>query len=152
MNVVDSFTGQWAVLSNFAAIPCELGGDTYPTVEHAFHAAKVADMRERHRLYAPLSSDPRKAKAWGATVPLRAHWDEGVAVAAMSAALASKFTNPAARAVLLSTGGAVLIEGNAHHDNRWGDCRNCTRPACSALGTNLLGALLMAIRATLTRP
>ena len=37
----DKFDGDYAFLSNFYESPCKFEGDIYPTVEHAFQAAKT---------------------------------------------------------------------------------------------------------------
>ena len=51
--------------------------------------------------------------------------------------------------MLLSTGGGDLVEGNRWHDNFWGRCvcRACRRIG----GANVLGTLLMQVRAELRR-
>ena len=58
--------------------------------------------------------------------------------------LLQKFSNTKLRDKLLSSGDAILIEGNYWHDNFWGDCY-CDR--CSNIvGQNQLGKLLMKVR------
>ncbi len=74
---------------------------------------------------------------------VRTDW-ERVKVDVMRTALRAKFTqHDAARALLLSTGRAPLVE-NSPHDYVWG----CGRDSS---GRNLLGALLMELRAELAK-
>ena len=61
--------------------------------------------------------------------------------------LRQKFRNPKLRELLLGTGEAVLVEGNLHHDNYWGN-RKCKK--CAEIpGNNQLGKLLMQVRTEL---
>jgi predicted NAD-dependent protein-ADP-ribosyltransferase YbiA (DUF1768 family) len=53
-----------------------------------------------------------------------------------------------AAAVLLSTGDALLVEGNTWHDQHWGNCR-CSRVSCRPPGGNWLGQMLMERRTAL---
>lgn len=41
--VIDRFSGEYRFLSNFYLAEVELDGEVYPTVEHAFQAAKSPD-------------------------------------------------------------------------------------------------------------
>ena len=53
--MINKFDGKYAFLSNFAESKISFEGLTYPTVEHAFQAAKTLD--EEERLYiAPLNT------------------------------------------------------------------------------------------------
>jgi ribA/ribD-fused uncharacterized protein len=79
-------------------------------------------------------------------VDLRPGWDETVRFEVMAAVLRAKFGHHPGRVeALLSTGAAVLVEGNTWHDQTWGDCR-CGRAACAERGANHLGRLLMELR------
>jgi len=60
----------------------------------------------------------------------------------------AKFSGDEMAAKLLATGDTVLIEGNTHHDNFWGDCE-CGGAACQSPGVNMLGEILMAVRSEL---
>ena len=42
---INSFSGAYAFLSNFEPAPIYYDGLSYPTVEHAFQAAKILWMR-----------------------------------------------------------------------------------------------------------
>lgn len=72
--MIDSFRGKYAFLSNFYPSPVELDGYVYPTVEHAYQAAKTEDVDARMSI---LTADkPATAKALGRGVPLREGWDD----------------------------------------------------------------------------
>lgn len=152
---IDEFRGRWAFLSNFHRAPLTWEGIDYPTSEHAFNAGKTLDPAAR--LSIAVASTPREAKRLGRMVQLRPGWDETVRFEVMAAVLRAKFCcHPGRVDALLTTGDAVLVEGNTWHDQTWGDCR-CGRAACTGPGENHLGRLLMELRAELchgpaTRP
>lgn len=146
--MIDDFSGEYAFLSNFAQIPAAFAGIVYPTAEHAFQAAKSTLPQYREKvLRAPT---PGKAKLAGRSVQLRENWDE-IRFSVMAQVVADKFTRDAVvENLLLSTGHQVIVEGNRHHDNVWGDCK-CGRPECRKTGLNYLGVTLMSVRETLKR-
>lgn len=147
--LIDEFRGQWAFLSNFYRAPFEWEGLVYPTAEHAFQAGKT--LNKSRRLEIARLQTPREAKSRGQHVQLRPGWDEKVRFVVMASVLRAKFTSkPSAIRALLSTGDALLVEGNTWHDNFWGDCR-CRRlgngrATCLGQGRNHLGVLLMELR------
>ncbi|MFC4122068.1 NADAR family protein [Nonomuraea zeae] len=151
--VIDDFRGEYEALSNFAPIPVAIYSTlegreiVYSTGEHAFNAAKTTDPAERAAIAAAPS--PGEAKRIGRGVALRPGWDERIRYAAMRMVLKAKFapSSPAA-AVLLSTGNALLVEGNRWHDQHWGDCY-CGRASCEGSGANHLGRMLMQRRTEL---
>lgn len=147
--VIDDFRGRYGFLSNFHRAPLVWEGITYPTSEHAFNAGKTLDMGQREWIAA--APTPREAKRLGRSVQLRPGWDERVRFEVMAEVLRAKFCcHPGRIDALLSTGDALLVEGNTWHDNVWGDCR-CSRPACVKPGGNHLGRLLMELRAELAQ-
>ncbi|MBR3247112.1 MAG: NADAR family protein [Clostridiales bacterium] len=75
-----------------------------------------------------------------------ANWDE-ICYEIMKNILIAKFSVPELKDKLKATGDAVLIEGNNHHDNRWGNCI-CDRSK-NKEGQNWLGKILMEVRDTL---
>lgn len=136
---IRSFSGAHRFLSNFYPSPwVELDGLCYPTVEHAYQAAKTLDAERRYRIQ--QLATPGAAKRAGRVVPLRAGWEDRK-VAVMRSLLERKFVEKNLRAALLATGDAVLIEGNDWGDTFWGVCRG--------VGENWLGRLLMDVRAVL---
>jgi ribA/ribD-fused uncharacterized protein len=140
MNTVTQFTGGFQFLSNFYPAPIKMKGLIYPTVEHAFQAAKTLDDAERE--WVRQCKAPGQAKRMGKKVTLREDWDE-IKVEAMYQMVRMKFRIPVLRKLLLNTGEAKLIEGNTWHDNFWGDCK-CGN--CKNRGRNQLGMILERVR------
>lgn len=140
------FVGRLFFLSNFDTTPFHVPelGEVVTSGEHAFNAFKTTDPAERRRVLD--AATPGASKGVGRWVTLRPGWDEGVRVRAMQRVLVAKFAVPTLRDCLAATVVETLIEANDHHDNFWGSCV-CGRPACAAPGKNMLGELIMAIRA-----
>lgn len=137
---INSFSGAYAFLSNFEPAPIYYDGLSYPTVEHAFQAAKTLDMVERRTKFTEKQT-PGQAKRNGRKVNLRPDWED-VKVSIMYELLLLKFTmHPELAEKLLTTYPAVLIEGNYWQDTFWG--------ICDGVGSNMLGKLLMKVRDTL---
>jgi ribA/ribD-fused uncharacterized protein len=133
---IDSFSGEHSFLSSFHPSPITIQGITWPTVEHAFQAAKTKDIDARVDIR--LASTPGKAKRLGRRVELRSDW-ESIKVDVMEDLLRRKFApGTALRQQLDATSPAELIEGNHWGDTFWGVCRG--------VGRNQLGLLLMKIR------
>jgi ribA/ribD-fused uncharacterized protein len=133
---IDAFTDEYDFLSNFFFAPVHMDGASYPTVEHAFQAAKTFDAKERARVRG--CSTPAQAKGVGRSVTLRKDW-ESVKLGIMEALVREKFTkHDELRTKLLATGERRLIEGNTWGDAFWGVCRG--------RGKNHLGRILMRVR------
>ncbi|MCA9071027.1 MAG: NADAR family protein [Planctomycetaceae bacterium] len=138
-NVVDSFAGEYRFLSNFYPSPIRVDGLLYPTVEHAFQAAKTPDKEEKRKIADARS--PGRAKALGRKVRLRKDW-ESVKVGIMKQLVLLKFReHPDLEERLLATDDAELIEGNTWNDRFWG--------VCNGHGKNHLGKALMWVRTQL---
>lgn len=139
VSVIDNFTGSYRFLSNF--YPCDIfyQGTWYPTLEHAYQAAKTLDSIERHNIL--ICPTAGKAKRLGGEITCQPGWDL-MKVDIMRELLRQKFAEPKLRDKLIATGEMKLIEGNYWGDHFWGVC---TKPACPG-GSNLLGKLLMQIR------
>lgn len=137
--MIDSFNKSYAFLSNFYPSAVVMDGQLYPTVEHAFQAAKTLILEERYAIQSQPT--PGKAKRMGRRVTLRPGWDS-FKDDVMLKLLEVKFSNPELRAMLLATGSERLVEGNNHGDTYWGVCRG--------VGKNRLGELLMQVRAKLS--
>lgn len=151
--MIDSFIGVYRFLSNFSPAAVRLDfngvrvdGDTfvYPTVEHAFQAAKSNSLRARARIFgAPM---PGTAKQLGRRLVLRDDW-EANKLYVMSQLIAQKFPSLQLHdrydyeltIKLLATGDEELLEGNDWNDRFWG--------VCDGVGENHLGKILMARRA-----
>ena len=142
--VIDSFKGEWHFLSNFASCTVVYDDEVYPSVEHAFQAAKTFDLTERARIR--TAATPSASKVLGRKVALRSDWEE-VKIDVMRGLLASKFSQGLARSVLLATGARTLVEGNFWHDQEYGSC-TCIKHRDTP-GRNQLGLLLMELRTKL---
>lgn len=135
MSAITRFAAEYRWLSNFALAVVQLDGVSYPTVEHAYQAAKTLDISERNQISSCAS--PGEAKRAGRHVTLRGDC-ESVKVSVMRELLRQKFSIPKYALLLTATGDAMLIEGNNWGDTFWGICRG--------EGQNRLGRLLMSIR------
>lgn len=136
MIVIEHFAGKYAFLSNFYPATVVFDQDAYPSVEHAYQAAKTFSQRDRDAIR--VVSTPGKAKRLGQTVEVRPEWND-IKVTVMEKLLWKKFEHPFLREMLLETGDAPLIEGNTWGDVFWGQCKG--------KGENHLGRLLMDTRA-----
>lgn len=141
--MINLFSGIHRFLSNFWLAPVEFEGAVYPSVEHAYQAAKTISMEEREPFWKEFIS-PGKAKRLGNTLTLRGDWED-IKIDIMRGLVRSKFQLPhLKKLLLLETGDQELVEGNTWHDNFWGDCY-CSR--CQNIrGQNHLGKILMEIR------
>ena len=136
---VEGFEGDFRWLSNFFPAPVEVERISFPTVEHAYQAAKTADRTEREKIAA--LETPGRAKRAGAKLPLREGW-EAMKVQVMEELILLKFReNPGLCDQLLATGDCYLEETNT-----WGDC---FWGVCKGAGENHLGRILMRVRALL---
>ena len=132
---ITNFRGDYSFLSNFARVNVKFEGDDYPSVEHAFAAAKTTDPEIRKKIRDIRS--PGEAKKFGKTVKLRPDW-ETVKVGIMRSLIRNKFSHEDMADELMMTGGRELIEENTWGDKFWG--------VSKGEGENQLGELLMDIR------
>lgn len=139
-DAITSFSGPHRFLSNFYLSPIVYEGAKYATVEHAFQAAKTDSVLLKDLI--SKSASPGEAKRRGRRVELRADWED-VKVSVVEALLRLKFEHPELRDKLLATGERDLVEGNTWGDREWG--------VCQGVGKNLLGKLLMKVRADLRK-
>ncbi len=138
--MINSFKGKNEFLSNF------FPGDQR-SLEHKYQALKSFNQKERAEILA--AKTPREAKRLGRKVTLRSDWEQKK-VALMFMLVSFKFfADKDLEDGLLATGDQKLIEGNHWHDNFWGDCycRKCE----NIRGKNILGRILMKVRANLRR-
>ena len=133
--VIDSFRGDFGFLSNFYEASIWVGGERYPSVEHAYQAAKAGD--ESTKKLIREARTPAVAKKLGYSCQLPFDWD-AKKVDIMRDLVRKKFENPLLRSMLLATGDAVLIEGNTWNDRFWG--------VCKGVGENWLGRILIDVR------
>ncbi len=147
VNRIVRFDGNYAFLSNF--YPSMVGLEwfyrdehpniAYPTVEHAFQAAKSDNPDWRHQI--SLLPTPGNAKRAGRMVELRPDWDE-VKYEVMNGLVRYKFAKTELARLLLATGEAELIEGNWWGDVIWG----AVKVGGEWKGQNELGKILMETR------
>ncbi len=135
---ISSFTMEYSFLSNFYPCLIEFDGDIYPSLEHAYQAAKTNDPNERKKIRE--EKQVRRAKQIGRHVTIREDWEQ-IKVEVMRDLLKKKFENPQLRKLLLDTYPHDLVEGNNWGDTFWGVCRGH--------GKNMLGVLLMQLRSEL---
>jgi ribA/ribD-fused uncharacterized protein len=160
---IGSFKGVWNFMSNFYPVVVKLfideagsiwdtpmsGGteEVYPSVEHAFQAAKFLDPKIRTR-FQWMNLAPGQAKNMAVYLKnkglVRADWQD-VSLGYMRGLLIQKFRYSILRRKLISTFGAELVEGNWWHDNFYGDC--LCEDCANIPGQNHLGRLLMEVRA-----
>lgn len=138
--MIDRFSGAHGFLSNFHPAEVDFDGDEYPTVEHAYQAAKCA--RRRDRAAIRRAPSPLAAKRAGRRAPLRPDW-EAAKVQVMADLLRQKFSDATLAERLLATGDEELVEGNDWGDEYWG--------RVGGRGANVLGVLLMELRDELRR-
>lgn len=139
MSVI-SFKGPFRWLSNFAPCTVYLESIAYPSVEHAYQAAKTVFPALRVPFESGTSAD---AKRMGSKLAVRPDWEQ-IKLAVMEALLNQKFLEGTDyRKQLDATKGMELIEGNWWHDNVYGSCM-CEK--CGDTGRNELGKMLMRIR------
>lgn len=138
MRTISGFDGEYRWLSNFWPADVCMDGVTWPTVEHAYQAAKSADPEYREVIAG--CGTPGIAKFCGHQAQLRADWDY-VRVDLMETLVHQKFIrHPELATALLETGDAYLEELNGWGDRFWGvDSK-------SGRGLNMLGHILMHVR------
>jgi hypothetical protein len=132
---IDNFYGKYRFLSNFYPCEIEYEGLIFHSVEAAYQASKCNDIDER-RQFCDLS--PVEAKKRGRKVPLPLLFNKQKDVI-MLVLVRQKFERSSElRDLLISTGDALLIEGNTWGDTYWG--------VCNGVGQNKLGYILMQVR------
>ena len=141
-NEISAFRGTYDFLSNFYAADVEFEGAEYPTIEHAFQAAKSLDFAERRAIKNAKTAS--EAKRMGRKIKRRTDWFD-VSLIVMEALVRQKFTRyPELKSKLLETGDAKLIEGNNWNDRFYGAVYDTTQSEW--LGENHLGKILMKVR------
>lgn len=133
--MISSFAGVYRFLSNFHTCVVELDGIKYPSVEHAYQAAKTLDLLIRNEIL--LCPTPAAAKRMGKMFAIRPEWDQ-IKLQVMEDLLKQKFAHQNLKLALLATEKQEIIEGNYWNDTYWG--------VCKGKGHNHLGKLLMKVR------
>lgn len=133
---ITSFRGDFDFLSNFYPCAIQYDGENYPSVEHAYQAAKTLD--PEFQMMIRRAVKPGYAKRIGQRVPVRPHWQE-IRLEVMRSLVWKKFQIPHLGERLIATGDRLLIESNT-----WGDF--FFWGVCQGAGENHLGLILMNIR------
>ena len=139
---IGPFVKDWRWLSNFYEAEVTFEEKTYPTVEHAYQAAKTRDFEDRE--FIRQLKTPVEAKRYGGKIKLRGDWAY-IRLSIMKELLKQKFTPESKlERKLNKTKDMELIEFNVWHDNYWGwcMCNNCKEKT----KFNRLGKLLMDVR------
>ena len=137
LNPITEFQGEYCWLSNFYPCTVEMDFAYYPSVEHAYQAAKTILPNIRMVLQNP-TLPAGDAKKIGSGLKLPAMWEE-TKIRVMTQLVSQKFLfNPELGAKLVATRGRDIIEGNYWGDTFWGVCRG--------KGQNHLGEIIMEIR------
>ena len=134
---------EYGCFSNFFPAAFQLDGITWRTSEHYFQAQKYVHNAVLFQQIQEIES-PMKAAELGRSrdVPMCTEWDE-IKLSVMRRCVFEKFAqNSELRDILLSTGDAELIEKTTG-DYFWG----CGRDGS---GANMLGVILMEVRADIT--
>lgn len=139
---ITEFRGKYYFLSNFYFAPIDYEDMEYPTVEHAYQAAKTADVELRKKVQ--QAKTPASAKAMGRKIPHPPNW-RSYNLQLMEELILQKFTRyPELREQLLATGDAELIEGNTWNDRFFGMTQD--KKTGEWRGHNELGKMLMRVR------
>ena len=143
--MITNFRGKYNFLSNFYYAEVEYEGESYPSVEHAYQAAKTMDPKEREEIR--LCGSPANAKRLGRRVTLRPDWHE-IKLEVMATLLSQKFMrHPHLGKKLLETGKEIIREGNT-----WGDVfYGAVNEGGKWVGKNYLGKMLMELRGILDK-
>lgn len=136
------FHKEYDFLSNFYPCIIETKNYTFPTVEHAYQAAKT--LKREEKILISKTKTPGKAKALGKSLTLRKDW-EIVKIPLMTKFLYLKFNDPILKDKLLNVS-EEIIEHNYWHDNFWGKCI-CTK-CVNKKSFNILGRILSMIKDT----
>lgn len=144
-NTISGFhSKEHAFLSSFHQAEVVLDDEIYPTVEHAYQAAKTPNRFER-KVIQGATTPGRAKRLGGLLLSIREDWD-GVKVETMRELIRQKFdpiNHPDLCRDLLFTGNAALVEENTWRDYFWG--------VCGGVGQNWLGRLLMERRDQLAK-
>lgn len=142
-NNIKGFFGVYSYLSNFFPTKLFYRGLEFPSSEHAFMYAKLANDPNWEKYHQIIGMTCRQVKNWGKKVTLRSDW-ESIKRKVMLHAVECKFhQNPTLAKLLKDTGDKYLEETNHWGDKTWGvDSK-------TGEGENALGKILMEVRGQL---
>lgn len=139
---ITKFQGPHRFLSNFWPAVVMLDGYHYPSVEHAYQAAKFRPEDREPFRNPELRAGDAKRKGRGKAPR---NWHQ-ISLDTMADLVWQKFEEPKLRQQLLSTGEQELVEGNNWHDVFYGVCDGTCRQRHAPYGDNHLGIILMNVR------
>ncbi len=140
--MVKEFQGKYRFLSNFFPAQVTYEGTIYPSVEHAYQAAKSSNPEYRKKIL--NCEKPGQAKRLGKPIR-RPGWPTDKYFIMYQIVYRKFKYNPELTKQLLDTGDAILEEGNTWGDTYWGiDLR-------TGQGENNLGRILMDVRSKLRK-
>jgi ribA/ribD-fused uncharacterized protein len=134
MDKILGFGGEFGWLSNFTDCQVEFDGDVYPSVEHAYCAAKTFEPSLREHLKTLPANRAKRAARKFTLIP---DWNI-IKFEVMHDLLLQKFSQEPFMSLLLATGDAYIEETNWWNDTVWG--------VCNGKGENRLGKMIMEIR------
>lgn len=138
---VCGFFGPFRWLSNFWPCQVHYEGLNYPSVEHAYQAAKYPEA-DRGQFTMISASE---AKKLGKQAPIdKAKWDAGKYNIMAILVLQKFLMNPDLKEMLLATDDAYLEETNHWSDRYWGVDED-------GIGENNLGKILLGVRETIRK-
>ncbi len=137
IDIIGSFSGEYKFLSNFYPVDIKYEGEVYPSVEHAYQAAKFPE-NSPIRIHIRNQVTANKAKTIGRRSRGKASDWDSIKFNIMHQLLREKFKDPHLHDLLVSTGSKRLVEGNYWRDIYWG--------VCNGIGENNLGRLLRIVR------
>jgi len=139
--MINSFSGEYAFLSNFYPCTIKWSGMVFPSSEHMFMSFKSDDPDWKRTCQKNLK--PGEIKAAGRKVALRPDWEQIKYQAMYDSVLYKFWQNEDLKTKLLATGNQNLIEGNHWGDKVWGMDNKTWE------GENYLGRILMQVREVL---
>ena len=141
MQAITTWSGDQEFLRNDYPASVIYAGEVYPSVEHAFQAAKTTDKAARDRI---RSSTVRNAKKIGRSVQLIPNWDS-IKCQVMEILVRQKFmdVNTSLALPLIKTGDAEILMVTPK-DTFWGAVYDADSDEYD--GENNLGKILMKVR------
>ena len=128
-------------IGNYSPHPICIDGVTYRTVEHYFQSQKFVDAELPTKILQCSTPAHAKSMAWDNHIRTRPDWDS-IKVGLMKYAIESKFKNHGNFLnPLMATGNREIVE-RTKNDTCWG-------VSLEGIGDNMMGKLLMDLRATL---
>lgn len=138
--MIKEFQKEYRWLSNFWPCSITYEGEIYPSVEHAYQAAKFKDPVARKAIRDTETPGRAKRLAKRLSFQIREDWND-VNIVIMEELVRQKFTiHSSLRDLLLKTNDEYIQEGNWWQDEFWGINLQ------SGKGLNHLGKIIMKIR------